>query len=131
LSGEREDLLFVVAALGVDLPRVEFGAGFVGGGNCIFQEFRNVEFMTKTISMNNRGMVTLPKPMRKRIGYGEGGGLLVAEERPEGILLRPGRVVAVENYSPERIAEFKASDAELAPFAPRLMAGVPLGSPQR
>jgi bifunctional DNA-binding transcriptional regulator/antitoxin component of YhaV-PrlF toxin-antitoxin module len=128
LSGEREDLLFVVAALGVDLPRVEFGAGFVGGGNCIFQEFRNVEFMTKTISMNDRGMVTLPKPMRKRIGYGEGGGVLVAEERPEGILLRPGRVVAVENYSPERIAEFKASDAELAPFEPVLRKAAKKGS---
>jgi bifunctional DNA-binding transcriptional regulator/antitoxin component of YhaV-PrlF toxin-antitoxin module len=89
-------------------------------GNCIFQEFRNVEFMTKTISMNDRGMVTLPKPMRKRIGYGQGGGVLVAEERPEGILLRPGRVVAVENYSPERLAEFKASDAGLAPFEPVL-----------
>ena len=49
--------------------------------------------------MNERGMVTLPKRMRQRIGYGETRGILVAEERPEGILLRPGTVVAVESYS--------------------------------
>jgi len=72
--------------------------------------------MTKMISMNERGMMTLPKLMRQRIGYGETGGILVAEERPEGILLRPGRVVPVEDYTPGRIAEFEASDAELAPF---------------
>jgi len=73
--------------------------------------------MTKMILMNERGMVTLPKRMRQRIGYGETRGILVAEERPEGILLRPGSVVVVESYSPERIAEFESADAELADFA--------------
>jgi bifunctional DNA-binding transcriptional regulator/antitoxin component of YhaV-PrlF toxin-antitoxin module len=73
--------------------------------------------MTKMISMNERGMMTLPKPMRQRFGYGETGGFFVAEERPEGILLRPGQVVPLENYTPGRIQEFEASDAELAPFA--------------
>ena len=73
--------------------------------------------MTKMISMNERGMVTLPKRMRQRIGYGETRGILVAEERPEGILLRPGSVVTVESYSAERIAEFESADAELADFA--------------
>jgi hypothetical protein len=85
--------------------------------SCIFQEFKNVEIMTKMILMNERGMVTLPKRMRQRIGYGETRGILVAEERPEGILLRPGSVVVVESYSPERIAEFESADAELADFA--------------
>jgi hypothetical protein len=73
--------------------------------------------MTKMISMNERGMMTLPKPMRQRFGYGETGGFFVAEERPEGILLRPGQLVPVENYTSRRIEEFEASDAELAPFA--------------
>ena len=41
-------------------------------------------------------------------------------ERSEVILLRLGRVVPVKDYSPGRIAEFEASDAELAPFAAEL-----------
>ncbi len=35
-------------------------------------------------------------------------------------MLRLGRMVPVEDYSPGRIAEFEASDAELARFAAEL-----------
>jgi len=42
------------------------------------------------------------------------------EEQSEGILLRLRRVVLVEDYSPGRIAEFEALDAELARFAAEL-----------
>lgn len=105
-------------------------AAFDETRSCIFQEFKNVEIMKKMILMNERGMVTLPKQMRQRIGYGETRGILVAEERPEGILLRPGTVVAVESYSPERIAEFESADAELAEFAVGLRkAAVKKGEP--
>ena len=96
---------------------------------CVFQEFKNIEIMTKMILMNERGMVTLPKRMRQRIGYGETRGILVAEERPEGILLRPGSVVTVESYSPERIAEFESADAELAEFAVGLRKAAKKGEP--
>jgi bifunctional DNA-binding transcriptional regulator/antitoxin component of YhaV-PrlF toxin-antitoxin module len=39
---------------------------------------------------------------------------LIAETTPEGILLRPAVTVPIEIYSPERIAEFDQSEAELA-----------------
>lgn len=39
---------------------------------------------------------------------------LIAEITPEGILLRPALTLPVETYTPERIAEFDASESELA-----------------
>lgn len=39
------------------------------------------------------------------------GTLVIAEERAEGILLRPAVAVPVETYSPERVAEFLLSNA--------------------
>jgi len=39
---------------------------------------------------------------------------LIAETTPEGILLRPAVTLPVEMYTPERIAEFDAAEADLA-----------------
>jgi hypothetical protein len=39
------------------------------------------------------------------------GKLIVAEERPDGILIRPAVAMPVEIYSPERRAEFLLSNA--------------------
>ncbi len=39
------------------------------------------------------------------------GTFVVAEEREDGILIRPAAVVPVEIYSPERRADFLLSDA--------------------
>jgi hypothetical protein len=39
------------------------------------------------------------------------GSLLLAEERPEGVLLRPAVAVPVAAYSDERVAEFLLSNA--------------------
>ena len=39
---------------------------------------------------------------------------LIAETTPEGILLRPAVTLPVEIYTPERLAEFDAAEAELA-----------------
>ena len=41
----------------------------------------------------------------------EEGTLMIAEERPEGILLRPAVAMPVETYTPERRAEFLLSNA--------------------
>ena len=45
--------------------------------------------MTKVIQINDRGTLTLPKEMRRRLGI-ERNAQVVAEETEEGILLRPG-----------------------------------------
>ena len=47
----------------------------------------------------------IPARLRKRFGIQEGT-LIIAEEREEGILLRPAVAVPIETYSPERVAEF-------------------------
>jgi len=54
--------------------------------------------------------VVIPAKLRKRFGLQEGT-LVIAEERAEGILLRPAVALPVETYSPERVAEFLLSNA--------------------
>jgi hypothetical protein len=48
--------------------------------------------------------------MRRRYGFEEGT-MVVAEESPYGVLLRPAAVLPVEIYPPERKAEFLLSNA--------------------
>lgn len=60
--------------------------------------------------VGKRGTVVVPARLRRKFGIEEGG-LVVAEERPEGILIRPVAAVPVEVYTPERKAEFLLSTA--------------------
>ncbi len=60
--------------------------------------------MTKVININERGTLTLPKELRKRLGIKAG--QIVAEETNEGILLRVGVTFPVEIYDEKRLAEF-------------------------
>ncbi|MGB7553939.1 MAG: AbrB/MazE/SpoVT family DNA-binding domain-containing protein [Candidatus Korobacteraceae bacterium] len=60
--------------------------------------------------VGKRGAIVVPARLRRKFGIEEGG-LVVAEERPEGILIRPAAAVPVEVYSPERKAEFLLSNA--------------------
>ena len=72
--------------------------------------------MTKVININGRGTLTLPKELRQRIGL-TGEGQVVAEETPEGILLRAGATFPVEIYTDQRVAEFaRHSEQALAGF---------------
>ena len=61
--------------------------------------------MTKVININDRGTLTLPRDLRRRLGL-SGSGQVVAEETEEGLLLRPGATFPVELYSEKRLAEF-------------------------
>jgi AbrB family looped-hinge helix DNA binding protein len=60
--------------------------------------------------VGKRGAVVVPARLRRKFGIEEGG-LVVAEERPEGILIRPAAAVPIEIYTPERRAEFLLSNA--------------------
>ena len=55
--------------------------------------------------VGKRGAIIVPARLRKRFGIEEGS-LVVAEEKDDGILIRPAVLVPVERYSPERKAEF-------------------------
>lgn len=60
--------------------------------------------------VGKRGAIIVPARLRKRFGIEEGS-LVIAEEKDDGILLRPAVVVPVERYTPERKAEFLLSNA--------------------
>jgi AbrB family looped-hinge helix DNA binding protein len=60
--------------------------------------------------VGRRGTVVIPASLRKRFRL-QDGSMVMAEERDEGILLRPAAVVPVETYSPERKAQFLLSNA--------------------
>ncbi|HEV8117946.1 MAG TPA: AbrB/MazE/SpoVT family DNA-binding domain-containing protein [Thermoanaerobaculia bacterium] len=66
--------------------------------------------MGEATRVGKRGTIVLPAKMRRRYGIEEGT-MVVAEESPYGILIRPAVVVPVEIYSPERKAEFLLSNA--------------------
>jgi AbrB family looped-hinge helix DNA binding protein len=60
--------------------------------------------------VGKRGAIIMPASLRKRFGIAEGS-IVTAEEKDDGILIRPAVVVPVERYSPERKAEFLLSTA--------------------
>lgn len=67
-----------------------------------------------TSRVGKRGTVVIPAKLRRRFGIEEGS-LVIAEERGDGILIRPAVAMPIEIYTPERIAEFllnSAIDAE-------------------
>jgi AbrB family looped-hinge helix DNA binding protein len=66
--------------------------------------------VVETSKVGRRGTVVIPSRLRKRFGLQEGA-LVIAEEREEGVLLRPAVALPVEAYTPERIAEFLLNNA--------------------
>lgn len=69
--------------------------------------------MKATVTINSRGVVTLPAKLREAMGL-KADDQLIAETTPEGLLLRPAVTLPVEIYTPEREREFDAAEAELA-----------------
>ena len=66
--------------------------------------------VAETSKVGRRGTVVIPARLRKRFGMQEGT-LVIAEERAEGVLLRPAVALPVETYTPERVAEFLLNNA--------------------
>ncbi len=66
--------------------------------------------LRETSKIGKRGTLVIPAALRRRFGLDEGT-LVIAEEREDGILIRPAVAVAVETYTPERRAEFLLSNA--------------------
>ena len=65
---------------------------------------------TATTKVGKRGTVVIPAPLRRRFGIEEGS-LVIAEEREDGVLIRPAMAVPVEIYPRKRRAEFLLSNA--------------------
>jgi AbrB family looped-hinge helix DNA binding protein len=65
--------------------------------------------MRQNIMVSNRGQITLPASVRKRLGI-QSGGIVTLEERDNIIVLRPAAVVEIETYSDEEIAQWDKED---------------------
>jgi AbrB family looped-hinge helix DNA binding protein len=64
----------------------------------------------ETAKIGKRGTVVIPAAMRRHFGLKEGS-LVIAEQREEGVLLRPALAIPIEVYTPKRRAEFLLSNA--------------------
>ena len=69
--------------------------------------------MQAQLSINTRGVVTLPAKIRKAMGF-QANDQLIAETTPHGLLLRPTVTLPLEMYTPDRVQEFDAAEADLA-----------------
>ena len=74
--------------------------------------------MQATLTINSRGVVTLPAKLRQALGL-KADDQLIAETTPQGLLLRPAVTLPLELYTPERLQEFDAAEAELAAALPK------------
>ncbi len=63
-----------------------------------------------TSKVGKRGAIVIPARLRRRYGLEEGS-LVTAEEREEGILIRPAVALPLETYTPARKAEFLLTNA--------------------
>ena len=69
--------------------------------------------MQATLTLSNRGLITLPAKLRQAFGL-KADDQLIAESTPEGILLRPAVTLPLELYSQARMQEFEEAEEELA-----------------
>ena len=74
--------------------------------------------MQATVTINSRGVVTLPAQLRQAMGL-KPDDQLIAETTPQGLLLRPAVTLPLELYTPERVQEFDAAEADLAAVLPK------------
>ena len=62
--------------------------------------------MTKLVSVNQRGSLTLPREVRDRLGIAKGGQVILDVNDSGAVSLRAGAVFPVEIYSEERMRQF-------------------------
>ena len=63
----------------------------------------------QTVMVSERGQLTLPASLRRRLGILRGGPVLL-EEKDGQMMLKPAMVVEIEMYSDAQIAEWDRSD---------------------
>ena len=64
----------------------------------------------ESAKVGKRGAIVVPAKLRRRFGIEEGT-VVTAEEREDGILIRPAVVIPIEKYTPDRKAEFLLCNA--------------------
>lgn len=69
--------------------------------------------MKTTLTITERGVITLPAKLRQAMGLAAND-QLIAETTPDGLLLKPAVTLPIELYSDERLREFDDAEAKLA-----------------
>jgi AbrB family looped-hinge helix DNA binding protein len=64
----------------------------------------------ETTRVGRRGTVVIPARLRRKYALEEGS-LLIIQERPEGLVLRPAAAYPLDMYPPARVAEFLLNNA--------------------
>lgn len=75
-------------------------------------------WMVSKVTINERGVITIPAPLRRALGLKADDELLI-EATPQGLLLRPSVTMPVEIYTDERIAEFTREEDAVAEILDR------------
>ncbi len=65
--------------------------------------------MPETLVVSSRGQITLPAATRKQFGI-KAGDVVILENRGGEIVLKPGMVLEVQQYSDDQIAQWDADD---------------------
>ena len=66
--------------------------------------------MRSKVTINERGVITIPAAFRQRFGL-RAQDELILEETGQGMLLRPALSVPIEIYTEDRIAGFASDEA--------------------
>ena len=73
--------------------------------------------MRSTVTINQRGVITIPARMRESLGLKANDELIIETTR-QGLLLRPAVTVPIEVYTEQRIAEFAKDEDALGKLLP-------------
>ena len=65
--------------------------------------------MANSLIVSERGQITLPAALRKRLGI-RAGGILIVEDRNGELVLRPAAVLPLETYTDQQVAEWDEAD---------------------
>lgn len=76
--------------------------------------------MKESVVVSERGQITLPAAMRRRLGIRKGG-VLVIEDRQGEVVLRPAAVVELDTYTSEEIAGWDREDRIAPPERSRIL----------
>ena len=73
--------------------------------------------MQNKVTINDRGVITIPARMRDALGL-KANDELIIEDTENGLLLRPAFSVPIELYSEARINEFARDEAAIGKLLP-------------
>ena len=71
--------------------------------------------MNTILKVNSRGTVTLPKALRKVLGLGKDGGILMYSLRDGDVVIQPAQTYPYRIWTDEEIAMFKEEEEALGP----------------